>query len=353
MTEGDDTYTGLDGFTDKERELENYLHTLVLNESTIIDALARMFGLITKVDTRAEQHHKFVEAEIRSLTATVAAIVADQTSTTRQGAPVVAQPADEFSALNPEISLLQYILSYIDNRTVVDVGAHVGDVAQRLLDCGCQVYAFEPFPASFAALQERLGSRADFTASPVAIGAVDGEGQLNIATSATEAQGTEAQGLDASLFHSLVDHPLGTSIRFAEALPVQIRSLASLRQTGEIPSQIGLLKVDTEGADIEVIKGLGEPDIPVVMTEYWDSHHAFGAGTHGHLGPTVELMRSMGYAWHVVIYHIDEDESISYYFNDAHTVPRSWGNAIFFKERSLFARAAQWCEAALRPTLLL
>ena len=343
MTERDDVvYTGLDGFTDKDRELENYLHTLVLNDSTIIDALARMLGLISKLDTREEQHYKFMEAEIRSLTA----VVADQASATRQSAPVVAPTADAFSALNPEISLLQYVSSYIDNRTAVDVGAHVGDVADRLLDSGCHVYAFEPFPASFAALQDRLGGRADFTASPVAIGAVDGEGQLNIAAATTE-----AEGLDSSLFHSLIDHPLGTSVQFADAVPVQVRSLASLRQTGEIPQQIGLLKIDAEGADLEVIKGLGEPDIPVVMTEYWDSEHAFGKGAHGHLAPTVELMRSLGYVWHVVIYHIDEKETISYYFNHAHTMPGSWGNAIFFKERALFARAAQWCEAALRPTL--
>jgi FkbM family methyltransferase len=341
MTEREDVYTGPDGFTDKDRQLEDYLHTLVLNDSTIIDALARMLGLMAKLDAQAEQHQKFLGAEIRSLTA----MLADQTSTTLQSAPVVAPAADAFSALNPEISLLQYLSAYIDNRTAVDVGAHVGDVAERLLECGCQVYAFEPFPPSFAALQDRLGSRADFTASPVAIGAADGDGQLNIAAP------IEAEALDASLFHSLTDHPLGTSVRFADTVPVQIRSLASLRQTGEIPQQIGLLKVDAEGADIEVIKGLGEPDIPAVMTEYWDAEHAFGKGAHGHLAPTVELMRSMGYVWHVVIYHIDEKETISYYFNHTHTIPGSWGNAMFFKERSLFARAAQWCEAALRPTL--
>jgi len=345
MTERDDVVVQLDHFDAFKRELEQYIETLVLNDSSIIDALARTLGLIAKLDTRAEQHEefqKFVAAEIRSLTA----VVADLSSTTRQGAPVVAPAADEYAVLNPEISLLQYISSYVDHRTVVDVGAHVGDVAERLLDCGCQVFAFEPFPASFATLQHRLGGRANFTAAPVAIGAADGEGQLNIAAVATD-----TEGLDPSLFHSLVDHPLGTSVGFTETLPVQIRSLASLRQTGEIPGQIGLLKIDTEGADIEVINGLGEPDVPVVMTEYWDSHHAFGTGTRGHLGPTVELMRSMGYAWHVVIYHIDEDDSISYYFNSAHTFPGSWGNAIFFKERSLFGRAAQWCEAALRPTL--
>ena len=342
MTDRADIVVGLDQFTTFRDELEHYIETLVLNDSTIIDALARILGLIGKLDAQAQQHQAFLSAEIRSLTA----IVVDQTSTTGQSAPVVVPAADAFSALNPEISLLQYVSSYIDNRTAVDVGANVGDVAERLLDSGCQVYAFEPFPASFAALQDRLGGRTDFTASPLAIGAANADGQLNVAVATTE-----AEALDASQFHSLIDHPLGTSVRFADALPVQVRSLASLRQTGEIPKQIGLLKIDTEGADIDVIKGLGEPDIPVVMTEYWDSEHAFGKGAHGHLAPTVELMRSMGYVWHVVIYHIDKTETISYYFNHAHTMPESWGNAIFFKERSLFARAAQWCEAALRPTL--
>ncbi|BBX46641.1 hypothetical protein GCM10009641_42060 [Mycobacterium cookii] len=342
MTERDDVVVKLDEFAEFKRELEQYIETLVLNDSSIIDALARTLGLIAKLEAQAEQHQTWLVAEIRSLTA----VVADLGSSTRPSAPVVAPNADEFSALNPEIGLLQHVSSYIDNRTVVDVGAHLGDVAERLLDCGCRVYAFEPFPASFAALQDRLGGRADFTASPSAIGAADGEGKLNIAAAANG-----AEGLDASLFHSLVDHPLGTSIRFADAVEVQVRSLASLRQKVEIPEQIGILKIDAEGADIEIIKGLGEPDIPVVMTEFWDSQHAFGAGTHGHLGPTVALMRSLGYAWHVVIYHIDENETISYYFNNAQTIPNSWGNAIFFKERSLFARAAQWCEAVLRPTL--
>jgi len=338
MTEHDDVVVPLDHFTEFKGELEQYIETLVLNDSSIIDALARTLGLLAKLDGQAE----WLVEEIRSLTA----VVADLSSTTRQGAPAVAPAADEFSALNPEISLLQHLSSYIDNRTVVDIGAHVGDVATRFLDSGCHVYAFEPFPPSFAALQERLGARTGFTAAPIAIGAADGEGQLNIA-----AVTTDAESLDASLFHSLVDHPLGTSVRFADALAVQVRSLASLRQTGEIPPQIGMLKIDAEGADIEIIKGLGEPDIPVVMTEYWDSQHAFGTGAHGHLGPTVELMRSLEYAWHVVIYHIDERETISYYFNSMETMPESWGNAIFFKERSLFARAAQWCEAVLRPTL--
>jgi FkbM family methyltransferase len=343
-TERDNILARLDNFADIQREIENILQTLVLNDSTIIDAIAQMFGLITKLNARAEQSQQVqtrLSAEIRSLIAGVA----DLQPAMHQNESIVVR-TDKFSELNPEIALLQYLCPYVDNQTAVDIGAHVGEVSERLLDSGWRIHAFEPYPPSFQALEARLGGKKGFTASSVAVGAADGEGKLHIAQ---DISGSGSS--DASLFNSLVDHPLGTSVQFANVLPVQVRSLASLRAAGELPQQLGLLKIDSEGADIEVIKGMGAPDIAIVMAEYWDVKHAFGQGEHGHLGPIVEMMRDHGYFRHVVFYHLDQEEIISYYFNHSHTIPGSWGNAIFFRDRFLFARAAQWCEAALLPTL--
>jgi hypothetical protein len=87
------------------------------------------------------------------------------------------------------------------------------------------------------------------------------------------------------------------------------------------------------------------------MAEFWDGEHAFGRLGHLRLEPTVEAMRYRGYAWHVVIYHLDEAHRISYYFNRVETIPKSWGNVLFFRDRALFARAAEWCEAVLPRTL--
>jgi FkbM family methyltransferase len=340
----DNILTRLNTFADIQREIEDILQTLVLNDSTIIDALAQMFGLIAKLNARFEQSQQGqtrLSAEIRSLMADVA----EMQPSTHRNEPIVVPP-DKFSELNPEIALLQYLCPYVDQRTAIDIGAHVGDVAERLLESGWQVHAFEPYPPSFEALESRLRGKPAFAASPIAIGAADSEGKLHIAQDVAGSGGS-----DASLFNSLVDHPLGTSVQFANVLPVQVRSLASLRATGELPRQIGLLKIDSEGADIEVIKGMGAPDIAIVMAEYWDVKHAFGQGEYGHLGPIVEMMRGHGYFWHVVFYHLDQEGIISYYFNHSHTISGSWGNAIFFRDRSLFARAARWCEAALAPTL--
>jgi hypothetical protein len=110
------------------------------------------------------------------------------------------------------------------------------------------------------------------------------------------------------------------------------------------------MKIDTEGFDLEVIRGLGrEDETPVVMTEFWDAVHSFGRSGKGRLEDLVKELKSRGYLWYVVIYHA-EDGSISYYCNQSRTLPNTWGNAVFFREQSLFLRAFTWCEKILAST---
>ena len=48
-----------------------------------------------------------------------------------------------------------------------------------------------------------------------------------------------------------------------------MRSLDSLRSAGEIPGRVGLLKIDAEGADAEVLRGASSIDADLVMVEFW------------------------------------------------------------------------------------
>ncbi|MGH7916279.1 MAG: FkbM family methyltransferase, partial [Candidatus Binataceae bacterium] len=89
-----------------------------------------------------------------------------------------------------------------------------------------------------------------------------------------------------------------------------MRSLESLRKAGEIPQVAGLLKIDTEGFGLEVIRGIGEGRFPVV-TEYWDAAHVFGHSGQGRLEELVREMSARGYRWYIVIYHLDESATIS------------------------------------------
>jgi hypothetical protein len=66
----------------------------------------------------------------------------------RSAARVCIETSD-FNFTNPESGLISFLYSYLPARSVVDVGAHVGDVLETLLTAGYEVYAFEPFPPSY------------------------------------------------------------------------------------------------------------------------------------------------------------------------------------------------------------
>lgn len=81
MSDRDEILTRLDHISDAEHELSEILQTVVLNDSTILDALAQMLGAIQRMNTRAEQTQAAVEKsqnrlaeEVRALAALVAGL---------------------------------------------------------------------------------------------------------------------------------------------------------------------------------------------------------------------------------------------------------------------------------------
>lgn len=344
----DDMLARLDEFADIQREFEKILQTLVMNDTTIIDALAQMLGAIQQMQGRAEQVQRRVEQGQADLAASVKGLgaqLAELRAERRTQQPIV-EDTDEFAAKNPEIGLLAHVCPFVEDTIALDIGAHDGSVAERLLQCGYAVWAFEPYGPSFARLERRLAGRERFHAFRLAVGPADGEMMLNIAEDLSA-----AGKWDATLFNSLVDHPMLAEVKFTDAAPVAVRSLDSLRQAGEIPEKVGILKIDTEGLDLEVIAGMGGIRPAIVMAEFWDPEHPFGRAGHGRLDKLVAAMRRRGYERHIVIYHVDPTDTISYYCGRSDTVRQSWGNVIFFRDHAVFVRAAQWCEATLVPTV--
>jgi hypothetical protein len=149
----------------------------------------------------------------------------------------------------------------------------------------------------------------------------------------------------------LVPRASDEDLDFSDTIPVQVRSLGSLALSGEIPGRVGLLKIDTEGFDLEVMRGIGELRASAVMVEFWDAEHEFGKSGRGRLDDLATEMKRRGYGWYLVIYHLDAKSLISYYHNRSDTVPGSWGNAIFFEDQQIFAESLRWVEHMLPPTL--
>ncbi len=246
-----------------------------------------------------------------------------------------------------DIELMVYLYSFLPHHRAVDIGANRGDISHRLLEVGYEVYAFEPFPPVLEKLTTRLGENPRFHLFPFAMGSVNETRDLHIATDKTEDQMYD----DPTFYSSLTKHSLSEGLVFTETLSVTVKTLASLHESAELPSDIGLVKIDTEGFDLEVIKGMGDFIYPVVVAEFWDTNFPFGkSGAMNHLKDMVKAMKERNYHWHIVIYRIWGNHDISYYCNSAYSLDSSWGNVFFFQDYEVFNQALKWCSSVMPAT---
>jgi len=253
----------------------------------------------------------------------------------------------EYGFTNPEIGLFSFLYSYLPNRRALDIGANHGSVSELLLKAGYEVYAFEPLPQVYEGLVRRLGNRHGFHAFPLALGSQEAEMPLHVATdlSAGNVYG------DASVYSSLTQHSMPADLPFTSSRPVMVKTLAGLHDAGTLPSGIGLVKIDTEGYDLEVVRGMGERRYPVVATEFWDSEIPFGGSNQLYtVDSLVGEMRGRGYLWHIVLYRIWGQNQSGFYCNHDKSVPMTWGNVVFFRDYPIFAQAQSWCSAVLPRT---
>ncbi|GBL15973.1 hypothetical protein MTo_03292 [Microcystis aeruginosa NIES-1211] len=246
-----------------------------------------------------------------------------------------------------DIELMTYLYSYLPHRLAVDIGANRGDVSSRLLQAGYQVYAFEPFPPVIDKLKNRLGNHPNFQLFPLAIGSENQTQELHIATDETPDNTYQ----DASFYSSLTKHSLSEGLVFTDTITVTVKTLASLHDGEELPKDIGLVKIDTEGFDLEVIKGMGNYRYPVVVAEFWDQNFPFGrSGAMNQLPDLVKAMKERDYHWHLVIYRIWGSSDVSYYCNSAYSLDNSWGNVFFFQDYQVFHQALLWSASVMPAT---
>ena len=122
---------------------------------------------------------------------------------------------------------------------VVDVGAHQGSSVKRLADAGWTVVACEPDSHNRAMLMKHLGGRSNVSVDPRAVS----DQPAQEATLFSSAQSSGISSLHA--FHQ--------THRAAET--VQVTTVAELVDAYGLP-KIDLLKIDVEGLDWNVLKGV-------------------------------------------------------------------------------------------------
>jgi FkbM family methyltransferase len=148
---------------------------------------------------------------------------------------------------------LKTVFRELEIDCVLDVGAHEGEFAGSLRDLGYtgQILSFEPVRASFDALTRARGLDRGWRGHNVALGAEDGELEMNI--------------YRGSVFNSFLKPTDEGTARFrgdtevvrVEKVPVRRLESVIDEVLAERPEARLFLKVDTQGYDLQVVRGAG------------------------------------------------------------------------------------------------
>ncbi|MBF0123740.1 MAG: FkbM family methyltransferase [Magnetococcales bacterium] len=126
-------------------------------------------------------------------------------------------------------------------KTIVDIGAHIGEAAFffHFLYPDADIFSFEPDPESFGLLERNVGQISKIR--PFHVGCFDCDKEVEF-------------------FKSLEFGSVGNSIyaksNMVHSCRVQLKDTATILNSLAIPQQIDILKIDTEGCEIAVLRSL-------------------------------------------------------------------------------------------------
>ncbi|PYO47915.1 MAG: hypothetical protein DMD72_08870 [Gemmatimonadetes bacterium] len=145
------------------------------------------------------------------------------------------------------------VLSTLRINCVLDVGSYRGDFAKWLRRIGYAglIISFEPVAANFDILEEARADDTEWHTHRLALGATTGSAEIRVFSGET--------------FHSFLAPSDYGRARFPDKLQVVRRELVPVERLENILDELTagldhpriLLKVDTQGYDLEVIRGLG------------------------------------------------------------------------------------------------
>jgi FkbM family methyltransferase len=149
---------------------------------------------------------------------------------------------------------------------LVDVGAHdgfEGSNSRELLLNGWSGILLEPMPLPFEALKKNCEGMERVTLHNLACADYDGAAELFIGLDGPQGQTS-----------SLCNEPQWVHNHSGTVIRVAVRTLTSILEANQCPSKFGLLLVDAEGMDLEVLRGidLNRFRPAVICTEQYQSH---------------------------------------------------------------------------------
>jgi FkbM family methyltransferase len=238
-----------------------------------------------------------------------------------------------------EIALSRLLSGLAPTRHMIDVGAHHGTSLEPFLHAGWKVDAFEPIETNRWQLTANFGAAPGLVIRPEAVSNETGTAAFHLALN-----------LDGTLHeyhHSLEQIQDDAWHKKGPTVTVPTVRLDDLVTRGEIPTQVGFLKIDTEGHDLAVLQGASQLTCDVVSVEFWGDHHALGKSP-SPVADMIELLHTRGYDSYIALCH-DGDATAALYSTLEGIRTDSWGNIFFFNN----AKANLFREVSEHPHWLL
>lgn len=162
---------------------------------------------------------------------------------------------------------LQAVFRLLDINCVLDVGAHGGWYGRMLGEIGFagHIVSFEPVPENFEALLRASTGNPRWSAHRLALGAYDGVATMNVARRA------DFSSLFATASYGL--HQFAGMSETERSEQVEIARLDRIFHSvvTHVPSPRVFLKMDTQGADLEVFRGAARclDDVHALQSEIY------------------------------------------------------------------------------------